>query len=53
MSGLRLPLSQEDISQLEEAVAEQFQKAATDQMITDVMRQQFFNLTRYSFEQLT
>ena len=38
MSGLRLPLSQEDISQLEEAVAEQFQKAATDQVITDVMR---------------
>ena len=53
MSGRRLPLSQKDISQLEEAVAEQFQKAATDQMITDVMRQQFFNLARYSFEQLT
>jgi len=50
MSGLRLPLSQEDISQLEEAVAEQFQKAATDH---DVMRQQFFSLARYSFEQLT
>ena len=53
MSGRRLPLTQKDISQLEEAVAEQFQKAATDQMITDVMRQQFFNLARYSFEQLT
>jgi len=53
MSGRRLPLTQKDISQLEEAVAEHFQKAATDQMITDVMRQQFFNLARYSFEQLT
>ena len=53
MSGSRLPLSQRDITHLEEAVAEQFQKAATDQMITDVMRQQFFNLARYSFEQLT
>ena len=28
-------------------------KAAADQMISDVVRQQFFNLTRYSFEQLT
>ncbi len=53
MNGRRLPLSQKDISELEESVAEQFQKAATDQMITDVMRQQFFNLARYSFEQLT
>ncbi|MBP5519195.1 MAG: FAD binding domain-containing protein [Treponema sp.] len=53
MSGRRLPLSQRDITHLEEAVAEQFQKAATDQMIPDVMRQQFFNLARYSFEQLT
>lgn len=53
MSGRRLPLTQKDITELEDAVAEQFQKAATDQMITDVMRQQFFNLARYSFEQLT
>ena len=53
MSGRRLPLSQKDITQLEEFVAGQFHKAATDQMITDVMRQQFFNLARYSFEQLT
>ena len=51
--GKRLPLTHKDIDEIEEAVAKEFQKAATDQMITDVMHQQFFNLVRYSFEQLT
>lgn len=51
--GTRLPLTQKDIAYIEERVAEEFQKASTDQMISDVMKQQFFNLVRYSFEQLT
>lgn len=53
MIGKRLPLTQKDLSDIEEKVATEFAKAATDQMISDVMKQQFFNLTRYSFEQLT
>lgn len=53
MLGQRLPLTQKDLSLIEEKVAVEFEKAATDQMISDVMKQQFFNLTRYSFEQLT
>lgn len=51
--GKRLPLTQKDIDQIEELVYEEFQKASTDQMIGDEVRQQFFNLVRYSFEQLT
>ena len=51
--GRRLPLTQKDINEIEEMVIQEFQKAATDQMISDVVRQQFFNLSRYSFEQLT
>lgn len=51
--GKRLPLTQKDIDQIEELVQEEFQKASTDQMIGDEVRQQFFNLVRYSFEQLT
>ena len=51
--GQRLPLSQKDINEIQNLAAAEFQKAATDQMISDVMRQQFLNLTRYSFEQLT
>ena len=51
--GHRLPLTQKDIDQIQTMVEEEFQKAATDQMISDVVRQQFLNLTRYSFEQLT
>lgn len=51
--GRRLPLTQKDITQIQEIVAGEFQKAALDQMISDVVRQQFFNLTRYCFEQLT
>ena len=53
MIGQRLPLTQKDLSDIEEKVADEFAKAATDQMISDVMKQQFFNLTRFSFEQLT
>ena len=53
MIGKHLPFSQKDVHQIEELVAVEFDKAATDQMISDVVRQQFFNLARYSFEQLT
>lgn len=53
MIGKKLPLSQKEVKQIEELVAEEFEKAAKDQMISDVVRQQFFNLARYSFEQLT
>jgi len=53
MIGRRLPLQQSDINEIENLIIEEFQKAATDKMISDVVKQQFFNLTRYSFEQLT
>ena len=51
--GHRLPLTKKDIDEIQVMVEREFQKAATDQMISDVLRQQFLNLTRYSFEQLT
>lgn len=51
--GKRLPLNQKDIIEIEESVEQEFHEAATDQMIGDEVRQQFFNLVRYSFEQLT
>jgi len=51
--GHRLPLTKKDIDEIQNMVETEFQKAATDQMISDVVRQQFLNLTRYSFEQLT
>lgn len=51
--GKRLPLSQKDISEILEMVKQEFYKTATDQMISDVLTQQFFNLTKYSFEQLS
>lgn len=50
--GHKLPLTQRDIEIIQTQVAQEFKKASTDQMISDVMTQQFFNLTRYSFEQL-
>ena len=53
LMGKRLPLSQREISQIEDFVHQEFDKAAKDQMISDVMRQQFYNIARYSFEQLT
>ena len=51
--GHRLPLTKKDVDEIQLMVEREFQKAATDQMISDVVRQQFLNLTRYSFEQLT
>lgn len=51
--GKRLPLTQKDLIQICANVRDAFNKTATDKMISAVMRQQFFNLTRYSFEQLT
>lgn len=50
--GHKLPLTQKDIESIQEQVETEFEKAATDQMISDVVRRQFFNLCRYSFEQL-
>jgi len=50
--GKRLPLSQRDLIEIEEIVEKEFQEAALDQMIGDEVRQQFYNLVRYSFEQL-
>lgn len=52
MIGKHLPFSQKDVKQIEELVSQEFEKAAVDQMISDVVKQQFFNLARYSFEQL-
>lgn len=53
MIGRRLPLTQKDIDEIQGMIETAFNKVSEEQMITDVMRQQFFNLTRYSFEQLT
>lgn len=50
--GHKLPLTHKDIEIIQEQIEQEFQKAATDQMLSDVMKQQFINLTRYSFEQL-
>ena len=51
--GKKLPLTQKDIIQIENLVETEFAKAATDKMMSSVTKQQFFNLVRYSFEQLT
>lgn len=51
--GHRLPLSHKDIDEIEDMISIEFTKASKDQMISDVLKQQFFNLCRYSFEQLT
>lgn len=51
--GHRLPLTQKDINEIEQMISLEFTKASKDQMISDVLKQQFFNLCRYSFEQLT
>lgn len=53
LMGKRLPLNQKEISQIEDFIHQEFDKASQDQMISDVMRQQFYNIARYSFEQLT
>lgn len=52
LSGHRLPLSQKDIIWIQEMVLEEFNEASRDIMISDVLKQQFLNLVRYSFEQL-
>ena len=46
-------MTQKDIAEILEMVKQEFYKTATDQMISDVLTQQFFNLTKYSFEQLS
>lgn len=51
--GHKLPLTHNDVEEIQEQVEQEFQKASTDLMISDVVRQQFINLCRYSFEQLT
>ncbi|MCH5293248.1 MAG: FAD binding domain-containing protein [Treponema sp.] len=53
LMGKRLPLTQKEVSQIEESLHREFGRAAKDQMISDVLRQQFYNIARYSFEQLT
>lgn len=53
MIGRRLPLTQRDVNEIEDLVRSEFEKVCEGQMITDVMKQQFLNLARYSFEQLT
>lgn len=49
----KLPLSYKDISVILKNLENEFNKACEDQMISDVMKQQFLNLSLYSFEQLT
>lgn len=51
--GRHLPFSLSDIKEIETLVSEEFLKVAANQMITDELKQQFFNLVRYSLEQLT
>lgn len=50
--GHRLPLNHKDINLIMGLILEEFNQTSRDQMISDVMKQQFLNLTRYSFEQL-
>lgn len=50
--GHKLPLTQKDVESIQEQVEQEFLKVSLDQMISDTVRQQFFNLCRYSFEQL-
>lgn len=51
--GYRLPLSHKDISTIMQNVEKEFLSASTGIMISDVVTEQFLNLTHYSFEQLT
>ena len=50
--GHRLPLSKKDIEDIQEKIKEMFIETTKDLMIFDVMKQQFFNLTKFSLEQL-
>ncbi|MCQ2576551.1 MAG: FAD binding domain-containing protein [Treponema sp.] len=52
LTGYKLPLRLKDIDYIMERIIEAFEIAATDQMISDGVTQQFFNLCRYSLEQL-
>ena len=51
--GHRLPLSVKDIDIIQDKIYQEFNEATANQMISNVLKQQFLNLTRYSFEQLT
>ena len=51
--GHKLPLTNKDISGIMQTIESEFNEACKDQMISEVMIQQFLNLARYSFEQLT
>jgi len=51
--GARLPLIPRDISALVEAAGKQFDRSAEEITCNPILRRQFLNLTRYSFEQLT
>lgn len=51
--GHRLPLSVKDIDVIQDKIYQEFNEATANQMISNVLKQQFLNLTRYSFEQLT
>ena len=50
--GLRLPLSKSTVKEIQESARKKFNESSRDIMMDDVMRQQFFNLVRYAFEQL-
>lgn len=51
--GRKLPLSQKDLDEIEQIITREFEKTATDQMLNEELRQQFFNMVRYSLEQMT
>lgn len=51
--GHRLPLSIKEIDNMQEQIAQEFYAATEGEMISNVSKQQFINLCRYSFEQLT
>lgn len=51
--GAHLPLSAKDISSFVEMAGRQFDNSAENITYNPVLRRQFMNLTKYSFEQLT
>lgn len=52
LAGHKLPLTQKDIKEIVDVVKQEFDQSSVDVMISDVVKQQFINLVRYSFEQL-
>ena len=50
--GYRLPLVLKDIDYIQDKIEAEFKIAATDQMLSETVKQQFLNLVRFSFEQL-